>query len=114
MSGKIQISQNTGNVTFGNVVQGDHNKVGDLVSNAAIDSAVRDACDSIRHTAASANLADPVIAQVRSLGEEAKRSNRNESKGASILKAIRENFSWAYPAVKDLVLAVWPALLALI
>jgi hypothetical protein len=114
MSGKIDISQNTGTVTFGNVVQGDHNKVGDLVTSAAIDSAVQGACEKIRGVAASRGLAESVIMQVRALSQEAKQEDPDQRKGSSIVKAIRDNFSWAYPIVKDLVSVVWPALLLMI
>jgi len=114
MTNKIQVSQNSGTVTFGNVVQGNRNQTGNLISHAAIDSALRSACDQIQRLAARPEDAELVVAQMQELAEEAKRPTPDASKGSSIIKIIRDNSSWAYPVIKDLLSAVWPALLALV
>lgn len=54
------------------------------------------------------------IAQLSALKDEALSGSRDTSKASTILKTVRENFSWAYPAIKDFAKAVWPAVLVAI
>jgi len=52
-----------------------------------------------------------VIAQLSALKREVQNGSKDTSKANGILKTVRENFSWAYPAIKDFTKAVWPAIL---
>jgi hypothetical protein len=51
------------------------------------------------------------VAQLSALKEEVQSGRKDAAKGKGILKTIRENFSWAYPAIKDFAAAVWPIIL---
>jgi hypothetical protein len=88
------------------------------VSTSTIEIALERARADVERLASSAPLAAEaaklVNGHLQDLGEEAKQAQPSTEKGLSILKAVRENFGWAYPAVKDLARAVWPELLSLI
>jgi hypothetical protein len=119
MGNKINFNTSgPGSVSIGGIVQGDGNRVGNMVSIVEIDAAIS------RAQAKVAQLAPPgpkradegakVAEHLQTLGAEAKQPNPSEEKGTAILKVIRENFSWAYPVVQDLARAIWPALLSLV
>jgi hypothetical protein len=55
-----------------------------------------------------------VLALLSILNLQAKEPSQNISEGKGILDTVRENFSWAYPAIKDFTRAIWPALLTAI
>jgi len=52
-----------------------------------------------------------VVAQLFAPKTKVQTGNKDATNASSILKIIRENYSWAYPAVKDFAKAVWPAIL---
>ena len=54
------------------------------------------------------------IAQLSAIKTEVQTGSKDTNKASGILKAVRENFSWAYPAIKDFAKAVWPAILVAI
>jgi hypothetical protein len=54
------------------------------------------------------------ISQLSALKTEVQSGSKDTNKASGILKAVRENFSWAYPAIKDFAKAVWPAILVAI
>lgn len=54
------------------------------------------------------------IAQLSALKAEVQSGRKDTNKASGILKAVREKFSWAYPAIKDFAKAVWPAILVAI
>ena len=117
MENKINItSSGTGPISIGNIVQGDRNRVDNMASSTVIDGALaRAQADVVRLAPVhQAEAATKVAEHLQALGTEAKQPNRSEEKGATILRTIRENFSWAYPVVKDLAHVIWPTLLSLL
>lgn len=54
------------------------------------------------------------IVQLSALKSEVQSGSKDTGKASGILKTVRENFSWAYPAIKDFAKAVWPAVLGAI
>jgi hypothetical protein len=118
MSNEIKINSNGGSVSIGTVVQGDRNQIGNTVSVRTIDLALEHARAEVAKLAPpGTHLAEAVrlvTEQLSALGEEAKQPDPSTESATSILKTLRENFSWAYPAVKDFAKAVWPALLSLV
>jgi hypothetical protein len=117
MGNKINISSKGGSVSIGTVVQGDHNQVGNTVSPEMLEQALARARAEVARLVPSGargtEAAMTVAEHLRALGEEVKQPNPSTENGLSILRTIRENFSWAYPAIKELAQAVWPALLSL-
>ncbi len=118
MGNEIKVNAGRGSVSFGNVVQGNHNQVGNMVSTATIELALNRARAEVSRLAPpgsdGAAAAAKVAQHLEEFGAEARQPNPSEEKGSKILKAIRDNFSWAYPAIKDLAAAVWPALLSML
>ena len=119
MGNKINItSSGTGPISIGNIVQGNRNRVDNMASSTVIDGALARAQADVARLAPvgphQAEAATKVAEHLQALGTEAKQPNRSEQKGATILRTIRENFSWAYPVVKDLAHVIWPTLLSLL
>ena len=118
MGNKIEVNSNGGTVSFGNIIQGNRNRAGDLSAVITVDAALEKLREDVQQLAKPvperAAATPKVMEHVDALGEEAKQAERSVSKGAAILKTIRENWSWAYPAVKEFVVAAWPALVALL
>jgi hypothetical protein len=112
---KINItSSGSGHVNLGPVVQGDNNRVEASVSISIIDAALERAQAQLAQLAPPGANSAVVSEQLKALAEEAKQPARSEEKGSRILKVIRDNFSWAYTVVKDLVPVIWPALVHLL
>lgn len=118
MGDKVNVSASGGAVSIGNLVQGDRNQASATVSSTIVDqgferasAAIRSLGEELRRPAGE--LAS-VIRQLEDLKAEARAAKPATEKGAGILKTVRENFSWAYPLVKDFAGVAWPALLAAI
>jgi len=52
--------------------------------------------------------------QLAALKQRAAESTPKADEGKGILKFVKDNFGWAYPAVKDFAKIAWPALLVAI
>lgn len=116
---RMNINVGGGSFSAGNIVQGDHNSgISGHVENHGVAALFG------RFEASLPALAEPYEvpqSEVARLKEEVRRLKAaatapqpDAKAGAGILKTIRENFTWAYPAVKDLVKAAWPAVLGLL
>ena len=119
MGNSINFNQTGGTASIGNIVQGGDGSVNSAnatVSTTEIDKAFAQAVPGIveygRRLQRSDSEIQDVIAQLRALQAAAKEPAPDKAKGASILAVIRENFSWVYPMVKDVISVAWPALLA--
>jgi hypothetical protein len=121
MGNSINLNQTGGTTSIGNIVQaGDGGMIGvnAAVSPVEIDRAFSKAISSLLESGRKLGQPDAVVQdaanQLQTLRDLAKESSPDKAKGSSILTGIRENFSWAYPVVKDVLSVAWPALLALV
>lgn len=119
MTNQFNIKVTGGNATFGNALQGDNNTADAKVRvSAVLDKAAKDASSHISDLASSEHRSSDelkaVLAQLHALRDLCAEKSPDPKTGSGILKTIRENYSWAYPLVKDFVTAAWPALLTLI
>jgi hypothetical protein len=120
MTNEIKVNVSGGNVALGAASQGDRNRI---VGTAAVAGAVVEReyeaaktsigklAEELQHSKAEH---DAVLAELAQLKQRAIAQPQKTEDGGSILKRVRENWSWAYPAIKDFVKVAWPALLALI
>lgn len=120
MNKDIRINVTGGTVSIGAVHQGDRGKVSGSATAAAaamtqeFDRAGAALGALAREQARSQEELQGLLAEVEKLKLAAQAAHPDPQAGSGILKTVRENFGWAYPAVKDLAQAVWPALLALV
>lgn len=116
MSSKISINVTGGASSFGNIVQGNHNTVNAGNVTTSVSEMFRRFEADLPAIAKPFERPDAEIARLASelekLKAQATAAKPNVTEGKGILKTIRENFSWAYPAVKDLLSVAWPAVLA--
>jgi hypothetical protein len=117
MTKSININVSAGTAAFGAVNLGDKSTVqGKVVlTQEALDRSFDAAKKSIAETASQLQIDEKqtraAIAQLSKLKEEVQSGRKDAAKGKSILKTIGDNFSWAYPAIKDFAAAVWPIIL---
>jgi hypothetical protein len=120
MSKSMNINVSGGTSAIGSVSQGDQSIVYGTVeiTQEAVDrsfAAAEKAIDDLaREYEKDKMQVQAAIAQLSALKDEVKSGREETTKASSILKTVRENFSWAYPAVKDFAKAVWPAILVAI
>jgi len=120
MNKGININVSGGGVSIGAVSQGD---AGQVSGSAALSQTVI-AQESERAVAAITSLAREqgrsddelrtVLDHLEKLKVASLAASKDSQDAGGLLKLVRENFSWAYPAVKYFAKAVWPALLTLI
>lgn len=118
MNKSFNINVSGGAAAFGAVSQGDHDHVDGhvVLTSEQVDQHYRAAEDAMRRLSAeyektSADL-QAAMAAVAALKAEATSPEPDVTRGSGLLRAARENFSWAYPAIKDFAKAAWPLLLA--
>ena len=117
MNDQININVPGGHAAFGAISHGGNSKT---IGTASITSSIVEG----PYQAARASIhilttelqrsnaeRDSVLAQLALLKEKAAGQPQKTNDGRSILKLVQENFSWAYPAIKDFVKIAWPALL---
>lgn len=120
MTNEIKVNVSGGNVALGATSQGNRNRVAGTaaVASAVVEREYEMAKASIGKMAEELQRSktehDAVLAELASLKQRATSQPQETEDGGSILKRVRENWSWAYPAIKDFVKVAWPALLALI
>jgi hypothetical protein len=120
VSSSFNINVTGGVAAFGAAVQGDHARVDGHAQLSAeqVDQHFRAAEASLRQLASeyekSAADVQAALATISALKAEAASPKQDVDKGSGLLKAAWENFSWAYPAIKDFAKAAWPLLLAAI
>ncbi len=116
MNGNIDIKVNGGAMALGNLVQGDHNTVTSGKVATRVEDAFRQFQAQLPDVARPFERPDEEVAslarQIEELKARATAAQPDVAGGAGLLKTIRENFSWAWPAVKDLAAVAWPAVLA--
>jgi len=117
MSNKLNVSIQGGAVAVGNIIQGNGNQANATVSASVVDQRYQIAHSAIfdlgRELRLPNDQIEEVVKRLRELTAESKATPPELEKGANILKAIRENYSWVYPIIKDFLSVAWPALLAL-
>lgn len=117
MSDKLNVSIQGGAVSVGNIIQGDGNQANATISASVVDQSYQSAHSAISDLGRELRLPndqiDEVVKRLRELNAESKVTAPELEKGADLLKAIRDNYSWAYPIVKDFLSVAWPAVLAL-
>ena len=118
MTNKMNIHVSGGAASFGAVSQGDAANVSGTasVTQEEAEQRFRSAEQEVRALAealgkTSAEI-DAVLARMNLLKAHAVSAPGNVEEGVHILKTVRENISWAYPAIKDFVKAVWPLVIA--
>ncbi|WP_420474561.1 hypothetical protein [Noviherbaspirillum sp. ST9] len=114
MTNKMNINVSGGTGAFGAVSQGNAACVSGTVTVTqeevehrfrSTEQALRALAESLGKTHADV---DAALARMTALKERALSNPGNVEEGATLLKTVRENFSWAYPAIKDFAQAVWP------
>lgn len=117
MSNNLNISVQGGVAALGNIVQGNGNHTNATISVSAVDQKLQTAHSAIsdlgRELRLPNNQIEEVVKCLQELVSESKATTPEPEKGACILKAVRENSSWAYPIVKDVLSIAWPAVLSL-
>ena len=120
MTNRSNINVSGGNVALGATSQGNNSKIEGTASIAStvVEREYEAAKTSIGNLAEELQRSkiehDAVLVQLASLKQRANDQPQKTVEGKSILKLVGENFSWAYPAIKDFVKVAWPALLAVI
>jgi hypothetical protein len=118
VSNNLSISIQGGVAALGNIVQGNGNHTNATISVSAVDQKLQAAHSAIsdlgRELRLPNNQIEEVVKHLRELASESKATTPEPEKGAGILKAIRDNSSWAYPIVKDFLSVAWPAVLSLV
>lgn len=118
MNKSININISGGTSAISSVSQGDQSEVHGTaeITQESVDSsfaaAEKKINDLAREFEKDKEQTRDAIARLSALKNEVQTGNKDTSNGSSILKTIRENYSWAYPAIKDFAKAVWPAILA--
>lgn len=120
MGNKIDINVSGGGLALGSVSQGDKSKVSGTaaLSSTSIDREYEVAKREIGRLGEELKNSkvecEIILAQLESLKQMATSEVKEVSKGRSVLKLIKENFTWAYPAIKDFIKVIWPELLSAI
>ena len=120
MKKSLNINVSGGTSAIGSVSQGDKSTVH---GNAEIEqenldrsfiAAEKAISDLGREFEKDKDQIQAAIAQLSELKSEVQSGSKDVGKASGILKTVRENFSWAYPAIKDFAKAAWPAVLGAI
>jgi len=120
MTNQININVSGGSGAFGSASQGNNNTISGNASASssvverqyeAAHAAISGLAGELQHSAAEL---DAALAQLQALKLKATEESPKAGDGESILKIVRDNFSWAYPAIKDFAKVAWPALLVAI
>ena len=117
MNKSLNINVSSGTVAIGATSQGDHvNIEGQAsVTQEQAEQHYQVAEQALRKLALeyekTGSEIQDALAQIAALKSEATSSTKDSNKGNAILKVARDNFSWAYPAIKDFAKAVWPLLI---
>lgn len=120
MSNQMKINVTGGNVAIGTASQGDRSRTQGSASLTSTEleqqfevarKAIADLANQLQR---SPSEQDAVLEQLAALRQKAAEQPARTAEGKGILKGIKDNFSWAYPIIKDLVQVAWPALLVLI
>jgi hypothetical protein len=121
MTNKMNIQISGGNAAIGALSQGDNSTVTGSASNSSthliqqkFDATARDITGLARELDRSAEDRDGALAELEKLKSQAMTPAPKAEDGNSVLKVVRDNFSWAYPAIKDFVKVAWPVLLGAI
>jgi hypothetical protein len=120
MNQGININITDGIASIGAVSQGDHGHVvgNATLSQGSIQQEAQRAESAItllaRERRCSPQELQTVLAHLNSLVSASEAATKDDQKGGHLLKLVRENFSWAYPAIKDFANLVWPAILTAI
>jgi hypothetical protein len=117
MNNQLNINVSGGGAAIGAVNQGDRGNVHGsasvtqqtIESNFSVAARVIDTL--AREFRKNQEETQAAIAQLTALKKEVE-GNKDTGKANSILKIVRDNFAWAYPAIKEFVKAVWPVLLS--
>jgi hypothetical protein len=116
----LNINISGGTTAIGSVNQGDNSAVSGNagITQEGVDRYFNIAEKSINNLGLEfekdAEQISAAISQLSVLKNEVQSDSKDTSKATGILKSVRDNFSWAYPAIKDFVKAVWPAILGAI
>jgi hypothetical protein len=117
MTKSVNINVSGGAAAFGAVNLGNEDTVQGTVvlTQETLDRRFDAAKKSIGEAASQLQIDEKqtqsAVAQLSALKEEVQSGRKDAEKGKRILKTISENFSWAYPAIKDFAAAVWPIIL---
>jgi hypothetical protein len=117
MAKSVNINVSGGAAAFGAVNIGNNDTVQGTVvlTQEILDRSFDAAKKAIGETASQLQIDEKqmqaAVAQLSALKEEVQSGRKDADKGKGILKTIRENFSWAYPAIKDFAAVVWPIVL---
>jgi hypothetical protein len=118
MTHNLNVSVLGGAASIGNIVQGDNNQARTNMSTEVADQAFNKTQCEISELGCQlklpTNQINEVVQNLEKLKEEVKSTTPVPEKGISIIKTIRENYTWAYPLIKDFISVAWPALLPLI
>jgi len=117
MTKSVNINVSGGAAAFGAVNLGNKDTVQGTVFltqetlDRSFDAAKKNIGEAASQLQIDEKATQAALAQLSALKEEVESGRKDAEKGKGILKTISENFSWAYPAIKDFAAAVWPIIL---
>jgi len=118
MKNDIKVDVSGGSANIGAIVRGNHNNIKVSLSidmiEKAFEKAVKDSSTLGKELGRPASELELLKEQVDLLKKECMSPSPDNEKGTDILGKIRENFSWAYTIVKDVLKIAWPILLGAI
>jgi hypothetical protein len=119
MTNTFNINVGGGSAAFGSASQGDGATINATATvHAAAETAAASVSAEIARLAETQQRSDEevkaVLAQLRALKDLSSQDDADAEKGGGILKLIRDNYSWAYPVVKDFLALAWPAVIAVL
>lgn len=114
MNKSFNINVSGGNVSLGAAAQGDHSSTsGTSTMHASIEAGSQELYSLLgvlaQRSGVTAEARVAAEAHAKDLVQAVKAQDK--SKVSDALEVVRNNFSWAYPALKDFVKVAWPALL---
>ena len=118
MTNKFSINVSGGNLSLGTAVQGNGNSLSSSLNSAQTAEMVETSSAEVLKIGSALKLPEDQLQDLRTALEqiqtELKKANPSATSATGPLKTIRDNFSWAYPLLKDSIAIAWPALLAAI
>lgn len=118
MTNKLTINVSGGSFSLGNATQGNENNISGVLNSTQATEILGEASERVLAMGGDLKLPEDQLQTLRTalaeLQNELKKPNPSTTSATGAFKTIRDNFSWAYPLIKDSIAVAWPALLAAI
>lgn len=116
MRGTIKINVSGGNLNFRDIVQGQRVTIAEraAVTPADVDKEIESASKTLSDQAKISGASEEQLNQARQhlddIKIQADSASPDIGKINDIAMAIKNTMSWAYPIIKDVVVAIWPSI----